>query len=29
MGRLTRFWHHYNLCKFPQERIVGEACMLL
>jgi hypothetical protein len=25
IGRLTRFWHHYNLCKFPQERIVGEA----
>jgi hypothetical protein len=25
MGRLTRFWNHYNLCKFSQERIVGEA----
>jgi len=21
----ARFWKHYNLCEFPQERIVGEA----
>jgi hypothetical protein len=25
MGRLTRFRHYYNLCKFPQERVVGET----
>jgi hypothetical protein len=25
LGRLTRFWHNYNLCKFPQEQMVGEA----
>jgi hypothetical protein len=25
MGRLIRFWHHYNLCKFPQERKVGDV----
>jgi len=25
MGRLDRFRHHYDLCKFPQERVVGEA----
>ena len=25
MRRLTRFRHHYDLCKFPQERVVGEA----
>jgi hypothetical protein len=24
MGRLTRFRHHYNLCIFPHERVVGE-----
>ena len=21
----ARFWNHYNLCKFPQEWVVGEA----
>ena len=25
ISRLTRFRDHYDLCKFPQERIVGEA----
>jgi hypothetical protein len=25
LGRLTWFWYHYYLCKFPQERIVGET----
>jgi len=25
MGRLTRLWHHYDLCKFPQEWVVGKA----
>ena len=25
MGRFTRFRHHYYLCNFPQERVVGEA----
>jgi len=25
MGRFARFRHHYILCKFPQERVVGEA----
>jgi hypothetical protein len=25
MGRFARFWHHYDLCKFPQEWVVGEA----
>ena len=25
MSRLTRFRRHYDLCKFPQERVVGEA----
>jgi hypothetical protein len=25
MGRLTRFRHHYNFCKYTQERVVGEA----
>jgi len=25
MGRFARFRYHYNLCKFPQERVVGEA----
>jgi hypothetical protein len=23
IGRFARFWHHYDLCKFPQERVVG------
>jgi hypothetical protein len=22
-GRFARFWHHYDLCKFPHERVVG------
>ena len=25
MNRLTRFRHQYDLCKFLQERVVGEA----
>jgi hypothetical protein len=25
MGWFARFWHHYDLCKFPQDRVVGEA----
>jgi hypothetical protein len=25
MGRFARFWDHYDLCKFPQEWVVGEA----
>jgi hypothetical protein len=25
MSRVTRFRHHYDLCKFQQERVVGEA----
>ena len=25
MGRFARFWDHYDLCKFPQECLVGEA----
>jgi len=25
MGRFARFWDHYDLCKIPQEWVVGEA----